>query len=596
MQEIFDGLYNQSKNKYEFRDLMKYISSEENIKLAYRNIKKNKGSKTAGTDGLTIEYFENMNSEDFIKVIQNKMQNYMPKKVRRVEIPKEGDPTKTRPLGIPCIEDRIIQQCILQVLEPICEAKFHNHSYGFRPNRSTTHAVARLMQLVNLSKLHYVVDVDIKGFFDNVDHAKLKKQLWSMGIHDKNLIRIIGKMLKAEVQGIGIPDKGTPQGGILSPLLSNIVLNELDWWISSQWETFETKHDYTIVKKNGAIDKSKKYRALSKTKMKEINIVRYADDFKIVCSDYKTAQKIFIATKKWLKERLNLEISPEKSMVTNLRKRHTEFLGLKLMVKPKEEKYVVQSRIRDKAVKRIIRNFNAQVKQIKINPVQQEVTKLNSMILGSQNYYKMATNVNLDFQKINFLVRKTIYNRLKTHMTYGSGADATYRKLYPKYMNGNKYTVTGVTIFPIYGCKTKAPLCFNQKISDYTEEGRQLIHDKLGNSFNHLIRHLLENRHLWMSQEYADNRISRMAGQKGKCQITGDLLDIENMACHHKNPRELGGSDKYENLMWIREDLHKLIHATTTETIENLKKHINLNETGLKKVNSLRKLVGNVKI
>lgn len=218
------------------------------------------------------------------------------------------------------------------------------------------------------------------------------------------------------------------------------------------------------------------------------------------------------------------------------------------------------------------------------------------MILGTHNYYNMATNVNLDFHKINFLVRKTIYNRLRSNMTYGRGADATYRKLYGKYMKGNKYTVTGVTIFPIYGCTTSPPLNFNQKISDYTEEGRQLIHDKLGKNFNHLIRHLLKYRYPDITQEYADNRISRMAGQKGKCQITGDLLETDNMACHHKKPRELGGSDKYDNLMWIRDDIHRLIHATLPETIERLLENIRLDESGLKKVNSLRKLVGNFNI
>ena len=128
-------------------------------------------------------------------------------------------------MPIPCwtTSIRICQQCIKQVLEPICEAKFYNYSYGFRPNRNTHHAIAKCYSLINRQSLHYVVDIDIKGFFDNVNHGKLIKQMWSLGIRDKNLICIISKMLKAEIQGIGIQTKGTPQGGILSPLLSNIV-------------------------------------------------------------------------------------------------------------------------------------------------------------------------------------------------------------------------------------------------------------------------------------------------------------------------------------------------------------------------------------
>ncbi|WP_349952619.1 reverse transcriptase domain-containing protein, partial [Bacteroides finegoldii] len=143
--------------------LMQSIVSEQNILLAYRNIKKNKGSTTVGTDNLDIKFFEKMGQKNYVNYIQNKFSNYYPKSVRRVEIPKPNG--KIRPLGIPCIDDRIIQQCIKQVLEPICEAKFHKHSYGFRPNRSTNHAIARCMHLVNKNNLHYVVDIDIKGFF-----------------------------------------------------------------------------------------------------------------------------------------------------------------------------------------------------------------------------------------------------------------------------------------------------------------------------------------------------------------------------------------------------------------------------------------------
>lgn len=244
IQNVFDELYEKSKHKYKFNKLMEIIESKENILLAYRNIKKNKGSVTSGTDNINVDFFKNTKQDEFIISIQNKLKNYFPKSVRRVEIPKKDG--RTRPLGIPCMEDRLIQQCIKQVLEPICEAKFYKHSYGFRPNRSTKHAIARLMHLINQNKLHYVVDIDIKGFFDNVNHSKLKKQMWSIGIQDKNLISIIGKILKSEIKGIGVPTKGTPQGGILSPLLSNIVLNELDWWISSQWETIKTKHDYSL--------------------------------------------------------------------------------------------------------------------------------------------------------------------------------------------------------------------------------------------------------------------------------------------------------------------------------------------------------------
>lgn len=139
---------------------MDYITSENNLLLDYRNIKNNKGSKTVGTDNKNIEHLKKLRVDEIIELIQNKFFNYTPKSVRRKEIQK--DDGRLRPLGTSCIEDRIIQQCIKQVLESICEAKFYEHSYGFRLNRNIYHVIARCKFLMNRTKLHYIVDIDVK--------------------------------------------------------------------------------------------------------------------------------------------------------------------------------------------------------------------------------------------------------------------------------------------------------------------------------------------------------------------------------------------------------------------------------------------------
>ena len=203
MQEVFDGLYAKSSKNETFTNLMNIILKRENILLAYRNIKSNDGSKTPGTDGVTFDDIGKLMPDEVIDTVRfitiGSTHGYRPKPVRRKEIPKPYDPTKTRPLGIPCVWDRLVQQCIKQVMEPICEAKFHERNNGFRPYRSTQNAIAQCYKMAQLQNLHFVVDVDIVGFFDNIDHSKLIRQLWGIGIQDRKLITIIKQMLKAEI-------------------------------------------------------------------------------------------------------------------------------------------------------------------------------------------------------------------------------------------------------------------------------------------------------------------------------------------------------------------------------------------------------------
>lgn len=596
LQRTFDELYEKSQKGHKFSNLFEIIASDENIKLAYRNIKRNKGSKTAGVDGLTIKNVKKLSEEKFLEIIKKKLAWYSPKAVKRVEIPKPDG--RKRPLGIPTIMDRIVQQCILQVLEPICEAKFHERSNGFRPNRSAEHAIAQCYKMIQQQNLHFAVDIDIKGFFDNVDHDKLIKQMWNMGICDKKLLCIVKEMLKAPiVLPIGekiYPTKGTPQGGILSPLLSNIVLNELDWWIASQWEDIPTRTKYKcFTHKNGSLNKSAIYVQIRKTNLKEMFIVRYADDFKIFCRKRSDAIKIFEAVKMWLKERLNLEVSEEKSKIVNLKKNYSEFLGFKLKAIKKGKRYIVKSHMTDSAVKKAEEKLIARIKEIRKSGVAEEKEALainyyNATVWGIHNYYGIATCISLDCQKIRRRIRLVMYNRLRNKIVKtGSISNKYINNVYGK--SAQVRYINDKPLCPIGYIRTKHPMFKKTVINKYTEDGRKEIHETLGVNLK-VLHELMDQHVICKSIEYMDTRMSIYCAQKGKCAVTGKILEIEEINCHHKVPKKLGGDDDYRNLIIIHSDVHKLIHAKTTEIIEKYFNRLNLTKEMLMKINNLRKL------
>lgn len=621
MTQTFDNLYERATQNQNFNNLIDIITSTNNILLAYRELRTNLGSKTPGCDGLTIKDLEHLSNDEFLYEIRKRFKHYRARKVRRKVIPKPNG--NERPLGIPSIWDRIIQQCILQILEPICEAKFYSRSYGFRPNRSTEHAIAEAISKINHNNMYYAVKVDIKGLFDNINHNKLIKQLWSLGIRDKKLLAILKEILKAPIQlenGKTIkPISGTPQGGIISPLLANICLNEFDWWVATQWEIFKPKHWNPKIIENGPSTHAKVRYAIKQqgAKLKPMFLVRYADDFIIFTDTEENAHKTLTACQDWIQTRLSLETSQEKSTIVNLKKNSVEFLGftIKAIKKGKSNKrgqsgnkYVAETHIAPKAIARIKTSLHKQIKRIQKSPNSQEcireIGKYNNMVIGIHNYYKIATQVNADLNALAMDIERRQYNRFpkappNAEKTNGFTKHGNYKgndKGYKPYLQSKmmRYLMS-YPILPIGYVQTRNPMRKNKAINKYTARGRKSMHKNLSNVTESKLRYLRENPIIngRATIEYNDNRISKFVAQKGKCAVTGLELDVTNMHCHHKNPWILTKDDSYANLSIILPEVHKLIHATNKSTINKYLKTLNLTDSQIEKVNKLRKLVGN---
>lgn len=586
--KMYGNLYSKTKKQVDeqgyasHKNLINKIYSTKNIVNAIRSISKNKGGKTAGVDGSTINDIKKYDNTEMVKRIQYKLRgnNYQPKRIKRIYIPKSnGD---RRPLGIPTIEDRIIQQAIKQVLEPIAEAQFSRSNSGFRPGRSAHNAIAQVEKLIQQSKMTYAVSIDIKGFFDNVDHNKLIKALWSFGIRDKKVLSIIKQILKTEIVdmdgNIIKPSKGTPQGGIISPLLANIYLDSLDKWIESQWTHFDTKHTYYSEKREKSYNRpsqGKKYRALrSSSKMKEMYIVRYADDFIILTNQRETAEKILIGTVEWLNTNLKLECSETKTKIIDLKKEFIEFLGFKIKIsnrvkisKTGTESYIVDSHISDKALKNIQSKLNNQIDKIRTSrdalAHYKAIQIYNSMVIGIHNYYQVAHSVNNDLGKIGWSIQKRLYNRVLKY----------YKNFNKRPENGKSFTAieerygkskelkwcNAVPVVPIRYVQFKAPKSFNEGYNIYDREKDQNIVnlDNLTEIIEYFSASVFNERD---TVELYESKMSRILSQKGKCYITGKPLKYGELATHHITPVASRGGDEYENVIIIDDEVHKIIH------------------------------------
>lgn len=606
MQATFDELYEKSMRNEKFTDLMDIILSRDNILLAYRNIKANGGSYTAGTDKRNITDIGRMTPEAVVEkvryIVTGSVHGYRPKPVRRKDIPKPNG--KTRPLGIPCIWDRLIQQCVKQVMEPICEAKFSNNSYGFRPNRSVEHAIQRTYSMLQRMNLHYVIEFDIKGFFDNVNHSKLMKQIWTMGIHDKQLIFVIKRILKAPIRmpdgSTMLPDKGTPQGGIISPLLANIVLNELDCWIDSQWlenPLVKDRGKYRVIGNNMTFDRSDGFKEARKTELKEMYIVRYADDFRIFCRSKEDAIKTKEAVTAWIEERLKLEVSPEKTRIVNVRKRYSEFLGFKIRVRPKSHKYAVQSKICDKKMELEKQKLVEQAKRI-ARPSEgkhplDEIRLYNSMVLGIQNYYQLATCISIDCREIHRRVMTVLTNRLNTEkgcrlVREGGTMSQTEKERYGQSRMVRYVAGIDQPIYPIAFVKNKVPMAKRSAVCSYTAEGRALIHTNLSLNTSILgeLREQFSNGHC---TEFMDCRLSLFSAQHGKCAVNGEeFTDATEIACWLKKPKDAGGEERYQNMVLLHERYIPLLQDIPLAELKAECRTIKVTAKELKKINGLR--------
>lgn len=593
LRELQDELYRKSKEGIKnFRGLMEIILSRVNIDTAIHNMKSNSGSKTPGIDKLNINDILRLDRNKVYEIIREKCSHYKAEKVRRVYIPKGDDP-KGRGLGIPTIWDRIIQECIRNILEPIFEGKFYEHSYGFRPMRDTSMAIHRIAHIARCTDCKWVVEGDISKYFDTINHKKLIKILVKNGIKDRRLIMIIKEMLEAGIEGETHKSvMGTPQGGILSPLLANIYLNEFDEWVSKQWENKEIKPRYS--KYENYSNNKTRMEALYKSNMKRGYLIRYADDWIILTNNKADAEWWKTQSAQFLNDRLGLRLSLEKTKITNVCKTNIQFLGIELKLfkrkgyKNNTNKWKVRTRPIESKLNKKIDNLQENLKKIKLasdkdNAVN-ELNIVNSQIRGIVNYYEVCTEVNKYLKKASRRIDLTgliatskwtkgrieaekVNNLLEIHK--GRKQRIPYIEWRANENSDTKYI--GLTNLGFSSHKeTRAK---NQDETPYSNLGRNIYSKRTGKKrllaradeilsleYSNAIvqndkKNCIYNYEFYLNRAYAFNR------DKGRCKICNCELNRKNVEIHHKN-RELPieSINKVKNLVSLCRDCHKKLH------------------------------------
>ena len=335
-------------NKVNTGNLLEKVLDRDNLNLAYKRVKKNGGSH--GVDGMTVDEFLPYLKQQGENLRQQLLAgNYRPQPVRRVEIPKPDG--GIRLLGIPTVIDRMIQQAIAQVLSPIFEKEFSSHSYGFRPGRNAHQAIKQAEAYIN-DGYKIVVDIDLEKFFDRVNHDKLM-YLLSKRIADKRILKLIRLYLESGAMRGGLVSptgEGTPQGGPLSPLLSNVMLDELDKELEKRGHRF----------------------------------CRYADDCTIYVRSLKAGKRVMDSVSQFIEKRLKLKVNREKSAVDYPGKR--KFLGFSFYRKNGIHRIGVHS----KPKKRLRKKLKFITSRSNGWSIEVKIEKLNQVITGWVNYYSIA--------------------------------------------------------------------------------------------------------------------------------------------------------------------------------------------------------------